>query len=263
VENGLPGCGEPLKAAIADWDRSIAIKTCRSHKSSFAVEWVRRCPGRVKIGQLEAHRRRRAIYAMGLPPVVLGLTQKHHLGADLVAKSAPHACLARWQSAYAHDHHHALLVVGQHIEPTSVALWQLSREKVCCSHPLFYRAERFHCLTAETHCVGIVVRRRQRPGAHGGWRFRAPGRARRSRPERAGGRLPRRRQASSESSPRSSPGPTSSRRRSVPQGPGAGLTSTWCRKGGVWSTGILHPGRERWFLLDPNGNLPSDGFEWV
>lgn len=37
-------------------------------------------------------------------------------------------------------------------------LWQLSHEKVCCSHPTLHRAERMlHRLTADNHCAGIVV----------------------------------------------------------------------------------------------------------
>src|SRR4029077_18679271 len=53
----------------------------------------------------------------------------------------------------------ALHVVGELIERhLGGHLWQLFREKVRCSHPALHRTERMlRCLTADTHCIGVVI----------------------------------------------------------------------------------------------------------
>src|SRR5262245_59818703 len=63
------------------------------------------------------------------------------------------------QSAHAQDHHHTLHIVGEDVQRhLGGYLWQLFREKVCCSHPTLHCAERMlRCLTADTHCIGVVV----------------------------------------------------------------------------------------------------------
>ena len=86
-------------------------------------------------------------------------SQELHAGADLVAQRPASRLHRLQQSAYAHDHHHALHVVGEHVERhLGGHLWQLFREKVRCSHPAFHCAERMlRRLTADTHCIGVVI----------------------------------------------------------------------------------------------------------
>jgi hypothetical protein len=90
-------------------------------------------PGCVKIAQLgrtDAFRGRRASNSVESTSCRLSGKQEHYVGADLVAQrpaSRPHRLQ---QSAYAHDHHHALHVVGEYVERhLGGHLWPLFRRK--------------------------------------------------------------------------------------------------------------------------------------
>lgn len=76
-------------------------------------------PGRVKIPQLGrsgAFRGRRASNLVESTSCDLSSNQELHVGADLVAQRSASRLHRLQQSAYAHDHHHALHVVGEHVE---------------------------------------------------------------------------------------------------------------------------------------------------
>src|SRR6266481_4187848 len=63
------------------------------------------------------------------------------------------------QAGHADDRHHALHVVGEHIERhLGCHIREASCEKVCCTHPALDGAEgMFHCRTTHCHFFRMVI----------------------------------------------------------------------------------------------------------
>src|ERR1700730_5674719 len=137
----------------------------RRHMHCQDLSWPRLCEkGRVSAPRPERRRhshRRTQIFLESILRAPLTLPGAY-VGADLNAEVLGLGCQGLQQPRHADDRHHALHVVGEHIERhLGCHFRQASHEKVCCTHPALDGAEgMLHCRTPRCHFFWMLIETR-------------------------------------------------------------------------------------------------------